>query len=538
MTPLGASTPTDSARGGDEPGTPAEPVERQLVQGSGQATGSRPILWISIAWVGMLVAFMVGTPIYQAPDEPNQVDRVLDTAAVAGFEQWDENATSAQVVASIRVLHLTATPKPLTADQAPARPQPNFSELGPQDPNQPHNQLAGHPPGYFMVAATVRTAVASLLPADFWQFDLEVLLLRLISVALLSPLPAITWRTARFLGMNRAGQVASAMFPLCVPQLAHIGSSVNNDNLLVPASSLAVMFGAGILAHGLTWRLSLGAAISAGVAVQAKIMGLVLGPFLALVVIVVLVRQRRGWAQAAAVAAILLASSWTYARNLLMFGEIYPTLLPNGSQLAPPGFAPDPQVFGWTLLNNTISSFWGRFGWLKIPLPEVWVNTLSLLTLLALIATLVRPGVRHLRLLLVPIPIIGALYVYAAYQLHLTTGAYPAQQGRYLFPVISCLALAVGSRFAWIPARVAGLVMGGVALVGFLLSMRLVLSAFWGGQGLGKLSSIQAWSPIGWWAVAALVAAGTAVVVGVVAATLSARTSHAEAEGPPLTAIA
>lgn len=464
----------------------------------------------------MLTAFMLLTPLLQSPDEQSHIDRVVDTGN-AGFQEFDENGYSSDMLESFRILELSQDPDPFSAGNAPLRPQQPLGDLSAANEGSGVNQIANHPPAYYAWMGGLRTTAAGLLPMRFWQFDLEFLLLRILNIILMAPLPWILSRTVLNLGMPIRAAWAASLLPLTIPQLAHIGSSVNNDNLLVMASSLSLMYAAKVLSQGLTTPIALAMSGCAAVAVQSKVFGLMLGPFLAVVCLVSWSRNKREWPNVLLVGGILVLSTWTYIRNLLLYGEIYPTLAPPG---APPDVEPFPvdwSVFLSHWIGQTSSSFWGYFGWLHLPLPGWFTTTLSLLIVGVLLIALVRPAAKYVGIMLIPVGIVLAMYFVSSLDSHMRTGVFPAQQGRYLFPVLGSLAVALASATLGLRPRWTVLGLSGIAGAGFFLSVTTLLEGFWGGAGLSKLDSIAAWSPLGWVAVWTLMAAGVMFAGAIVA---------------------
>jgi hypothetical protein len=457
-----------------------------------------PVAWITLAWTGTLVLFMLAVPIYQAPDEATHVDRILQTS-VAGFPEYDELRYSPEVIASTRLVALSARPDPYRAEDAPARPLPTFAALsaGPADPDAV-NQLAGHPPAYYALMGGARTLLTALLPRAAWQFDRDVLLLRTLNVLLMMWLPWVLARTAAALGMLPWQTWVAAALPLCIPQLAHIGSAVNNDNLLISASAVATMLAAQVLRVGLRWAPTLGMAVATAVAIQTKIFGWALVPLVAVVCVVALRRHGHGWWRLTAVAALVAAAGWTYLRSLLLYGHPYPTLAPVGQPVAPEGFSLALPAFLAHLAANTTHSFVGRFGALWLALPRPWTLLVSAGLLACLVIAVVRPSRPGVRLLQLPVLTVAVMYVVTALLVHLETGAYAAQQGRYLFPVVASLGVAVASALAGIGPRGAGALVMATTVIGWLLSVWTLTWGFWAGSGIvGRLASIAAWSPIG-----------------------------------------
>lgn len=479
----------------------------------------------------MLFVFMLVVPIYQAPDEPTHVDRVLDTAK-AGFAEWDDNYIDADVMASLEPMRQSLTPAPFSLEDAPNRPLPNFRDLSADENSAVANQLANHPPAYYAWVGGVRTAVAQMLPQSFWQFDTEIFLLRLISVALLVPLPGLIWISARNLGISQVGATVGACFPLCVPQLAHIGSAVNNDNLLTLSSALTITLATTILARGLTAPLALATALSAAVVVQTKLLGLFVLPFIFVVCLVVVRRQPRAWKSALLLLGILALSTWMYVRNLLLFGEIYPTRMPDGLPEPLPGFDRDIGEFVDSLIPKTIQSFWGSFGWLYLNLPKWWVQLLTALLLAALMSALIRPATKNVRLILLPIAFVVPAYVLGAWTVYTAPGYFPAQQGRYLFPLVVPFAVAVGSAVNRLPAKAAVSAAVVIATVGFSFSLEVLFSGFWAGNRGEKISALAAWSPFGWISPIAVLLGCVFFGTGLVAAWWYSRSNPSDGPAP------
>jgi hypothetical protein len=255
-------------------------------------------------------------------------------------------------------------------------------------------------------------------------------------------------------------------------------------------------------------------ALATGVAIQTKIFGWALVPMVAVVALMALRGRRRDWPQVAVAALLVAASGWTYLRNLLLHGHPYPVQAPAGQPVAPDDFSFSVVAFVAHLVANTTQSFVGKFGTLWLSLPRPWTLLISVALVAALVVAVARPGVRGLRVLLLPIAVILALYLFTSTVAHLSTGQYAAQQGRYLFPVVGSLALAVACAARWLGRWPAGIGLATVAGVGWVLSAWTLLTGFWAGSLVGRAASIAAWSPIGAASLAVLLAAAVAFWVG------------------------
>lgn len=457
----------------------------------------------------MLVAFALGVPIYQAPDEPLHVDRVLDAAGRAGFQEYDQNTTGMAVARSLQIMRFDPRPAPFGRANAPERPVPSFDNLGGELSGTAVNQLNQHPPTYYAAVAAVRTAVVSMLPDTKWRFDRDVLLLRLLNVLMVLPLPTLCALAAHHLGWSSGRQVVAALVPVCIPQLAHIGSVVNNDNLLIVSAAVSLAVGARLLKDGLDWRSGAVFAVATAVGIMTKSNGLALLAVVAAVCWTGLRRRRGDWPIVAMVLAVVTFSGWFYVRAFVRFGDpfIRPSLLPDNDDAV---F--EPLSFLAEFTSRLTMSFWGRFGVLWIDLPAVWVAVLTLALVVAVAVAAIRPGRPGLRMMMAPLAIVLPSVAANALRAHLRTGLFPGIQGRYLFVALVPLALAVVRASEFVAERVARRALVAVAAVNFGLAVVQVGRTFWEGPGIAaRLGSVAAWSPLGQAGALLLVAAIVAV---------------------------
>ena len=140
--------------------------------------------------------------------------------------------------------------------------RPTLNQLGGEQilASSPPDQMIEHPPLYYWLAAVVLKfpGVSGL------SWDLQVWLLRLLSVAMMLPVPLLCWLSARRLmraserglhpGTASRYAVLAAALPLTVPNLIRVGSSVDNDSLLILASSVLLYGVARVVTGDLGWR--------------------------------------------------------------------------------------------------------------------------------------------------------------------------------------------------------------------------------------------------------------------------------------------
>lgn len=379
--------------------------------------------------------------------------------------------------------------------QAPAAPvgpvrdrsdRPTLDEAGGTGPasGERRNQMVQHPPlPYWLDAVVLRLpGVAGL------AWDVQVWLLRLLSVALALPLPILCWATARrLLGSDRevgrpsrgpipdgapAGlraaaspqswAVLAALVPLSVPGLVRNLSSVSNDVLLVLATSVFVYAASRVVTGDLTRRTSLVVSVSLAIALLSKGFALVL-PLVAVVAYGyavsrgrpgVLESLRRLVRPAIVVGAGAVVGGLWWLRNLLLYGAVQI----NGIGPAATATLYGPPDGGGTLAGflpsfvvQVLSRIWGGVGLPDDPVPGpvvVWGWLAA--TSVGLLAALVLPtrAATRTRVVVLTLPAVLTMAVVCAgsFADYRTWSAYlHGAQGRYLYlaivPFAACVTL-------------------------------------------------------------------------------------------------
>lgn len=540
--------------------------------GPGRAPSARPtgrppneVMAVTVLFGLLLGLWTVAVPAFRAPDEPAHLDLVLHLAEGADYPEFDERFFGRAVGLS-RDRHLIELSRPwprFAADDAPARTdRPDVDDLGGTEPDpgarrstdrRPlpagapyvYNQMPQHPPLYHQAMATVLRVERTVLPGPRPPLDRELALLRLVNALLLCPLPYLAWRATALMGAGRRAAIAASVLPLGLPQLSHIGASLNNDNLLTLfAGILAVLLAAVARGHHRS-RTDLAVGVVVGLAMLTKAFALVLIPW-------VVAAYALAWAvgpahrRAAALELVragvvtVVVGAWWWVGNLITHGEPAPTSesLTRTTARRPEGFDPDALSYAVRFVSRLASRSWAwvGFGTPKVELPGVLVGILTVLALAAVVTAVVARGdddasnaPRRSALLvgLVPIVVLVAAVARRAWGLYVTTGTFAFVQGRYLFaglvPVFSLVAIGA--------CRVAGrrlpLVLLALVVALQVWTLRLVVQASWAGPGLaGELDAMLAWSP---WPEAVVIAAAAAAVV---AAAVTARAVHRGANPP------
>lgn len=343
----------------------------------------------------------------------------------------------------------------------------------------PAQQIAGHPPLYYALAA----GVVRLLGLDvsqppppnnpFWAYPAPgtvpdnkniflhshanaypaVWLLRGLSLLFGVALPPLTFALARELRLGlRPALLAAALIALH-PQYLFIAGSVSNDALVASLAAAALWLLLRALPDTTSWRVWWLFGGAAGLAAAAKTNAIVL-PALGAITAIWLAVERRNlriaWQGVGASLGgwLLIAGGW-YARNLVQFGDPFGVAVHT---------APFPQGAGLTLADVpqqiavTSITFWAAFGWTNILLPDWAYSGWHILEVAALAGLLAAgPSLWRERstrtsygVIAVFLILMVAAYVWWVTRLHGTLG-------RLLFPALTplMLLLIIGLRRLW-----------------------------------------------------------------------------------------
>lgn len=541
--------------------TPVDPAPRRW---------PRPprAVWLATALFGLVLAlWSVAVPQYRAPDESAHVDLVLYLAAGNGYPGYDGRYIGEAMQLDTQRWQVDAMqwwPAFDARDAPPRDGRPDVDDLGGLEPdreakptNRPrpdypavYNQMPQHPPLYYAAMAAVLGAERLLLPGDgIPSLDREVGLLRLANAALVLPLPLLAWATARRMGAGDRAAVVAALGPLALPQLTHIGASVNNDNLLTLLGGVLAVLLVGVARGRRGWRTDLAVGVVLGLALLTKAFALMYVPWI--VAAYALCWWTTGRGREAVRGTILAGATsavvgvWWWIGNLVREGELAPTTenLTRSTASRPPGFSADPLAFAWAFTGRMASRTWAWVGYRspKFDLPAALVAVLTLAVLAASVAAwrsaargrstdggTRRWDVAFAWLLTV---LLCAFIARRAWGLYAVTGHHAFIQGRYLYSAIlpplavAALGVTVVLRRWAAPATLAVVVL----VQAWMLSD--IVRAAWSGAGRwGPVAGVLAWSP--WPAPAVVATAALAIVVAAATAVavtttdLASLTSH------------
>lgn len=509
-------------------------------QGSGtggrarRRAGVPAIVWAVVALHGLLlVVLSVLFPTYRAPDEIAHVDMILVVGQSSGYPEVGERQISQRIVESFAVVRHEpgGQAPPLHAGDAPRRDRrQTFAELGPDVASDVPQQMAAHPPLYYAAAATALSAVTALAPPAYdWSFDQVVGFLRLFSAALVLPLPLLAYLVAARLGADRPVAVAAAVLPLGIPQLTHVGASVNNDTLLILLVAGLTLPALAIARGDTTVRTALVAGVLGGLALLTKGFALFVPLWLAAVYLLASWRGGSWRALSAGVLSVAVATAvggWWWIRNIWTYGTVQPSGL--ASPAPPEGFTPDVGYWLSFYLQRLSRRFWIEPNILPEWAPaadiaaSVAVAALCLAAFVGYRRTRQRPA--DLAVVLGPLAGLGGIVTFGAWRVYARTGTPFAIHGRYLYgAVVGVAAVAALGAAALLPAQRRWLPCAALVTVLAVQATAagLALVTYWGPSGVWwRAAAVLAWSPWHPAVVAGAVAGAAAVAAWLVAAAL------------------
>ncbi|SBW20076.1 hypothetical protein FDG2_1586 [Candidatus Protofrankia californiensis] len=459
----------------------------------------------------LLASWSVLVPQYHAPDEPNQVDAVMRLVQGDGWPRPGSAAVTPDGVGAIRAspfgsrnnpYELTVAPIP-ERDAPPRSQRPAWKDLA--SPGQPSGyvqQMVQHPPLYYWVDAMILKAIPG--GGDTLRWDVTIGLLRMISILLVAPLPLLAHAAARCLHPSPVAATVAALTPCAVPQLIHIGSSVNNDNLLIGLGGLVTVAVAHVLRGDTSARTACWIGLFAGLALLTKSFAVVLVPMIAAAYVRARLRGARSLRLPAALCGGfgIAAGGWWWLINIFRWHTVQPRT---------PGF-PLGEYVGrdWTVYwswmsGRLLTRWWGSIGWYEVDLPRPLVLTasgvLGGLAAWGILRARVRADRTNLLFMLWPTAGLVML-VGGQAAVHLAgTGYMTAVSGRYLFTGFVGIAVLAGAGAAALDRRLARwtplAVLAAAAGIQWD-AVRLVLGHFWqpaGGGPVTALHAMAAWSP-------------------------------------------
>jgi len=326
---------------------------------------------------------------------------------------------------------------------------------------------------------------------------------RLASALFYLAIVAVTWLIAAELFRPLWARTLTTAVVALHPKLAMLGGTINPDILLVLAWTAFIYAGLRIVRRGPSLRRLAGAATATAAAFLTHGRGLPILGALAVLLVIAYVRWRPPGRQAllgagicagvvglGLLAVVALSSGGTgggaYGGEVSRLGGrgfnvreflsyVWQFYLPRPESLQESIGPPD-----YGIREVYFQSFYGDLAWLEIQYPAFAIDLLEIATILLLVG-LYTIAIRRLDavrrswpvisfLALTAIVLIASLHV-SSYRDMLVNPADPLFTGRYLFPLLAILAIAVTTLVMALPRRLAPLAAGVVVAGGVVLQL-------------------------------------------------------------------
>ena len=413
-----------------------------------------PLRFILSLYLLLGVLYSVATPIFEASDEVSHyavIQHIVDTGELPVQQPgvktpWEQEGSQPPLyywLASVVVRTVGA------------------SDYAERDTRNPHAQ-----PGDPSLDANRNLVIHS--PAEDFPWrgtTLAVHLLRFLSIALGTITIAMGFQIARRLFPGRSSiPIGTAALIAFNPMFIFISASVNNDNLVVALSSVALYLTIGCWQETrldrAAWirRGTLGVVL--GAAALTKISGLTLLPVIGLMLTIrhLRRRERSAWLITGGLLMALVAiiAGWWYLRNVQLYGE--PLGLETMAAIAGPRTTP--QTIGQLIaeFDGFRYSYWALFGAVNILTISIAYTLFDAFTLIALIGLIVWFAASRRREQTLPLLVLLSYALLVFLGVIRWTLMTPASQGRLMFTAISVISLGLWlgwetllevGRFAW-----------------------------------------------------------------------------------------
>lgn len=407
----------------------------------------RPLLWLLAAFVILCLVYLWATPIFEASDELwhfGLVDHIARTGQLPVQDPTVETAWE-QEGSQPPLYYLLAAAVVAPVDRSDIerlrQPNPHVKAGVPKASDNKNLVLHDSP------HSAVRGAAAAVYVA------------RLLSIAFGMVSVSMVYATARRIGGEGVALLAGG-FTAFNPMFLFITASVNNDNLVIALNSVGIFLMVQILQEGFSTRRSISIAVVIALASLTKLSGLVLVPVVALAGLWVAYRtgQWRGVFVLGflMLSAWLLLAGWWYARNLMLYGELF------GTSMMVQVAGPRLEAFSIQTLLDEFQGFriayWGLFGAVNILTYDAFYVVMDALVIAALAGLGIYLWRRSQVERIVPVVLLGLIVVIGALSVIAWTAQTYASQGRLLFPFVAATStlLALGLwQFSFIRFRAA-----------------------------------------------------------------------------------
>jgi 4-amino-4-deoxy-L-arabinose transferase-like glycosyltransferase len=467
-------------------------VNSTELEGARDRTFRRLVVIATVAWAAIMIAWLLITPAFRAPDEHVHFNSVIRLEYGGGWPAPGDAFVGPGVATAMSEaglsyklprseVHWGNPPVYLNKQTPPETYSTIEADNALQEPGATvADQMSQHPPLFYAIQAGAARIAG--MPGQPWPTQL--LFARLLDVLMMLPLPWLVASTARLLVSSPGVAGATAFFPLALPQVPHIASSVSNDNLANLLAAVVAWLAVRLYVRGGGWRPALVLGLAMGLAAFTKGTTLVLLPLMAFALYAapgVSGVMHRLYRSAAGLGVAFATGGFWWLINLVRYGDLQPSGLTINA-----GLNPDPSRTPLNFFSHAAEaiseSFVGRFSYLELTFSggrAIYVVATIIVAAVAGVA--VARGRRVLTLAMIAAPVMTLVFMFrSSYPWYVDFGLLPGLQGRYLFVCLVPLAALIAIfwdalmrvRWAWITIPVLVVGAGFTAAAGLRVAMR------------------------------------------------------------------
>ncbi|MBN1316302.1 MAG: glycosyltransferase family 39 protein [Anaerolineales bacterium] len=435
------------------------------------STRIKPVIFLAViilAYLSIGTLYAVITPDWQAPDEPAHYN-VIRQFSQGTWPRIDIGDYNQEYQSN------------LISDGFP--PEYSINSIQYQD---------YQPPLYYLLQTPI-----------FWLFGGNLLALRLLSLLFGAAILLITYHTGKlFFPSQPLLALVPTTFIAFIPQHIAIMASVNNDSLAELLLALTLYCVSVLLLSNKIpkpWLVGL----VLGAVFITKVQSYIAAPVIVIAILIKWLQKERDnrwlfyYSLGILIPAVCIGSIW-WGHNLIVYGgfDIFGL---NQHDLVVTG---QPTTAAWIAENGlastlerfflfTYQSFWGMFGWMAVPMDSRIYQALLVLSIGTLVGLLsfsmpfsFNPNNPKTQVAI--LFTISSLFTTAGYIWYNLT--YVQHQGRYLFPALVPISLALGKSWTKLmqkkPARTTALILCFLGIIALFFFSRWSALFFFGAGAL------------------------------------------------------
>lgn len=325
--------------------------------------------------------------------------------------------------------------------------EPNLRSSFLKEPNESTSKvdnMVQHPPLYYYFSAFILKIFSPF--AERW--DHAIFIMRLVSSLLVATSIIFISKTIINVGLSPKLALVGSTSVLAIPMLLMQSGYVNNDNLLIFATSACFYFLTKKWSNKLhLFHPAVFAGLFLGIALLTKGFALLLIPFVFFLSIHANQKQnKKNWLIILIPQLVgLIVGGWWWIRNLIFLGKIQPSIYGIAEHNGVMSENYDLLIFISSFFSRLNRTFWTRAGRIEIAIPDLISDIAGIIVLIAIVITLVFNKKRLiLSVILIYLLLITAvLFVRSNHVFYYFGVPNRGIQGRYLFSGLIFLPLTI-----------------------------------------------------------------------------------------------